>query len=136
MKNLRWEKGLKKHISTDPTCVEKKWGTERIIHNGEYCEKIMTIQPGYQVSKHAHRVKRETFTVVLGSLVVEVSDPKTSKTETFKLHAYDSITIEPMFFHTFYCPDDQNHETTFIECSMPDSPEDNIRVSRSGLRQL
>lgn len=50
--------------------VEKPWGKEEWIVNGEYCGKILTLKKGYQSSLHYHKEKKETFYVLEGRILI------------------------------------------------------------------
>jgi mannose-6-phosphate isomerase-like protein (cupin superfamily) len=114
----------------EPEVVQKTWGTEEHIYNMSHCVKIMKIKPRHQVSTHWHSKKSETFSIISGLLYVETRT-RDGEPRLVLLNPGDSITIEPNVPHTFYCPDDQKEETTFIESSTFDSADDSYRVHSS-----
>ena len=46
--------------------VEKVWGGESVMHNGEYSFKVLRINPRCGTSFHRHGLKQETFLVIDG----------------------------------------------------------------------
>jgi len=117
-----------------PELVQKAWGTEQIICRSPHACKIMTVNPGYQVSLHLHKNKTETFILIEGTLTVEAikQDGVQYKTELWQ--PYSSITLPAMTPHTFYCSDKQTGPTVFIEASTCDESTDNYRIYPSGKR--
>jgi mannose-6-phosphate isomerase-like protein (cupin superfamily) len=78
--------------------VEKLWGNEKILHNDQdYCCKVLMIRPGYTSSLHYHKVKRETFYVVSGKVMLY----RMSKGAFTVLHVGTSVTLEPGEAHSF-----------------------------------
>lgn len=54
------------------TVVNKVWGKEIWFTNEpEYCSKLLVLYPGYQCSLHFHKVKKETFIVLRGEVLLE-----------------------------------------------------------------
>jgi len=114
--------------------VEKEWGEEHIICRQPHAAKIMKLKPGYQVSMHWHGEKSETFILISGGLTLELLDSAGHKEILDLTEPFSSITINRMTPHTFYCPDEQEEETIFIEASTTDHPDDNYRLFPSGPR--
>jgi mannose-6-phosphate isomerase-like protein (cupin superfamily) len=113
--------------------VKKLWGSEFHIHNDEkYCAKAMFIVPGAKCSVHFHRVKKESFTLCSGELIVEITNLTTGLANKFHLkNVGDSITIEPNTPHTFYTPEDQVGPSWFVESSSQDFDYDSYRITQS-----
>ena len=126
-------KGLVEYIK--PTFVEKVWGTEEIIHNKEHCVKIMKLKSGYEVSSHLHFNKKESFILISGSLVIETIDQKGILTTTTLTQPLESFTLDNGVPHTFYCPDDQEEDTVFLEASTHDESTDSYRIRPSRKRK-
>ena len=123
------------------SCIQKTkkvWGSEHLIKNDEkYCVKLMTLEPGTQVSLHYHMKKEETFVLISGLLRIETIDgSKGEKRKTTLSHVGDSLTLKPGTPHTFYCPDDQIDPTVFIEASTQDFKDDSYRIYPSKKKNI
>ena len=114
--------------------AEKKWGSEELIINEDYCVKVMRLKPGYQCSLHWHAEKKETFILVSGGLTIETVDQKAEIIKVNLTEVYSSFTLETNVPHTFYCPEGQVEETVFIEASTKDRASDSYRVFPSRKR--
>jgi mannose-6-phosphate isomerase-like protein (cupin superfamily) len=104
--------------------VEKSWGQEHIIINDkekDKCFKLMLIMPGKMGSLHWHLNKKESFTVLRGTLYVDKQAYHLSKTFTngLKVGVNDRpITINKQIAHRFYAIDSPVlvlEESTFHE---------------------
>lgn len=115
--------------------ISKEWGSEEIIHNTKHCVKIMRLKPGFQVSMHWHAIKSETFILISGQLWVEIINKKGKSAVTLLTDPLNSFTLYANTPHTFYCPDDQEEETVFIEASTTDFIDDSYRFYPSGPRK-
>lgn len=52
--------------------VTKVWGHEEYTADEpEYCGKLLVIKPGWQCSLHMHPIKKETFFVLSGMVILE-----------------------------------------------------------------
>jgi len=104
--------------------VEKLWGTERwYVNEPEYCMKLMIVKPGYACSLHYHLIKKETFILTQGNLLIEINgDPYTMRDG-------DSCTLTPNTTHRFYNygPEDAQ----FIEISTHHDDADVVRLEPS-----
>ncbi|MDR3709113.1 MAG: D-lyxose/D-mannose family sugar isomerase [Capsulimonadaceae bacterium] len=65
------------------------------VNEPEYCSKWLTLTPGQQCPMHYHKVKKETFFVLQGTVVVRTSN------ETVTLNPGDRYTLFPGTPHTF-----------------------------------
>jgi len=119
---------------TEPEIDEKVWGIETIICREPHACKIMTLFPGQQVSLHWHACKTETFVLVKGKLTVEIFNQKGERNIIHLTAPLSSITIEQNTPHTFYVPDGQEGNTTFIEASTADFKDDSYRIYPSGAK--
>ena len=54
--------------------VDKLWGFEDVLYNGDYCIKVLNLNPDYQSSLHYHPTKHETFLVILGECDMQVGE--------------------------------------------------------------
>jgi len=105
--------------------VQKLWGTELWHHNNtDYCMKTLVLHHGAQSSLHYHKVKRETFLVTDGSVLLSYG------CASWIMQRGDSVTIEPGVVHRFraLCS-----EATVIEASTTHSDDDVVRLEPSKL---
>lgn len=108
--------------------VPKMWGRELWHHNdSDYCMKTLVIHSGAQSSLHYHKVKRETFLCVQGSVMLEIGG------DAHVLTRGDSITIEPGVAHRFRAVTDA---ATVIEASTTHDDADVYRVEDSKVLPL
>lgn len=124
-----------KVVEVENELVKKVWGTEEHIHNNKHCVKIMRLKPGYQVSLHFHAEKEETFILYSGRLIIESINQLGEKDITELTTPLESFTLFSKVAHTFYCPDDQEKETVFIEASTTDNENDSYRIEQSKQRE-
>lgn len=122
-------------VNCIPQTEVKVWGTEEHIHNDRHCVKIMKMKPGYQVSLHFHSNKEETFILYSGRLIIESINQLGERDITELTRPLESFTLYSKVAHTFYCPDDQDGETVFLEASTTDSPDDSYRIEPSKERE-
>lgn len=60
---------------TKPEIVAKAWGRERVIHNGDFCGKILEYdKAGAESSFEYHLVKREAFYIFRGKFLISYFD--------------------------------------------------------------
>ncbi len=79
--------------------IEKPWGHEEIWAEEDiYVGKFLYIKDGHSLSRQYHNYKRETITVLNGSLLVEIGFPVT---ESFQLVNGKTFTIIPGCIHRF-----------------------------------
>lgn len=125
-------------IVTQPTIVQKKWGYEEHIVNGDlYCGKRLVVLPnGFASSIHYHKLKTETFHVVEGEIYLEVygqdvcdytGDLKMN--ELYRLKPLDILTLPVNTPHRFYVKEKVG---IFYEFSTPDFADDSYRIVESG----
>ena len=112
-----------------PTVIQKKWGHERLLHNGDYCMKEMHLRPGFQCSIHRHPFKDETFYVVAGTMLLELGE-EPDKLAPNLLRRGQHIRVPPSTWHRFSNYADK--ECIFIEASTYDDPDDCERHTESG----
>lgn len=110
--------------------VEKVWGREDwIVNEPEYCAKLLTINPGFQSSLHAHAIKKETFIVQKGfcRLLMKM-EPHLDF--DFELHEGASKTILPGIAHRFSNIGDR--PCVILEVSTHHDDQDCARLEESG----
>ena len=123
----------------------KGWGFEYWIHNDkDYCGKELVLFKDKQCSVHYHKVKKETFYVVSGSMIVdlyshpfEVENGDLDQTvddlvmngqldiKGVYMEKGDSILIDPGTPHRFQ---GLAEETRFMEFSTQHFEEDSYRI--------
>lgn len=105
--------------------IIKAWGQETVLCNEDlYCAKYLDIIEGYQCSFHFHRVKKETFIVLSGSVKLEVDTPK----DTLYLSPGDKYTLDPGRAHRFSAI---GGDARILEVSSHHSDDDVIRLEPS-----
>ena len=115
----------------------KLWGHELWIENNtEYCGKLLHVIPDKQCSVHYHKLKKETFYVIDGSLIIEYSDTlikdKWEKMEDIKicqLNKGEAFTIDRNIAHRFYTANDSSCD--FIEISTHHDENESYRIIQS-----
>jgi len=140
-----------------PELIPKTWGYEicicSVLHdcfeNGYAC-KTLTLLPCREslgvdaCSIHYHVQKNETFYVTRGTMFLQIYVPRPGRKTPFEgtvdflepkgfiMYPGTVVTLEPYTAHRFWT---QAIETTVIEASTPDDPQDSYRLVESG-RQL
>lgn len=99
--------------------VEKTWGFEQIIHNGDYCCKLLVYRRPIASSMHYHPKKHETFYIASGWFEVEIGNNRAEV-----MGPYQSIVIPPNTPHRVRC----TIPGTIVEASTHDDPEDVVRL--------
>lgn len=117
----------------NPRTIEKAWGYEHILPCEGHTVKVMEVKPGFQCSLHFHRVKHEAFVLVQGSLYVEFYEADGTKTAHLLTKPLSTLILPACTPHTFYVPKEQQHTSIFIESSTTDDPNDNYRLTKSGM---
>jgi mannose-6-phosphate isomerase-like protein (cupin superfamily) len=102
--------------------VEKSWGFEEIIHNGDYCCKKLVYTRPISSSLHYHEKKHETFVVSEGEFVLEMGEEILTPRA---LRAGDYVVLKPGTKHRLTC---MTQRGTVIEASTHDDPEDCVRL--------
>ena len=75
---------------------EKIWGKEFwIVNNQDYCGKVLVLNRQHRCSMHYHKIKKETFLVVSGKVLLEIEEQKIT------LFPGGSVTIVPYTKHRF-----------------------------------
>lgn len=102
--------------------VDKSWGWEEVLTNGDYCcKKLVYTRPTYS-SMHYHNDKHETFVVATGRFIIESGT--TEKLNPRTAVPGFSIVLPPKTVHRITCL-----EPGFIvEASTHDRPEDCVRI--------
>jgi mannose-6-phosphate isomerase-like protein (cupin superfamily) len=101
--------------------IEKSWGHELLIHNGDYCCKELVYLKAITSSMHYHDKKHETFVVRSGMFSVYVEN---DAREWRTMGAGDWIVIPPKTTHRVRCL----KPGVIVEASTHDDPEDCVRL--------
>ena len=56
--------------------ITKLWGKEVVLHNENYCSKLVIYSGPHMSSEHYHEKKHETFVIVRGLFGVFLADPQ------------------------------------------------------------
>lgn len=105
--------------------IEKGWGYELIIHNGDgYCGKILHFNNNGMCSMHLHLKKHETFYVASGQFVLKIIDSKTGDIFLTNLSVGDIFVIKPMLPHQLFATE----EGEIFETSTEDDVDDSYRM--------
>src|SRR3989344_4962994 len=87
---------LEKRIDQTRELYGKKWGCEDwIINDKDYCGKRLLLNRGYQCSIHYHQIKKETFYVTKGLVLLQVG------AERVLMKPSNSLKINPDEKHRF-----------------------------------
>ena len=109
-------------VKEEPQEIEKAWGHETILVNRQYCAKLLHLLKGASSSRHAHRMKIETFHCIEGTAVLTVAGKGYLLTPFTR-----PKTIEPGELHSFHGVSD----AVILEVSSGDEPQDVERFSES-----
>jgi len=101
--------------------IQKNWGWEQIIHNGDYCCKKLIYTKMIASSMHYHEFKHETFVVQSGRFSVYVEN---AARDWRTMEPGDYIVIPAKMPHRVRCL----ANGTIIEASTYDDPSDCIRL--------
>lgn len=106
---------------TTGTRVEKSWGYEEIIYNGDYCCKKLVYARRIASSLHFHPIKHETFVVQSGIFSIYAEN---RGRDWVRMYPGDSVVIPPNTKHRVECL----MPGTIVESSTHDDPSDCIRL--------
>ncbi len=94
MKKLNTQKALNSYLQeyTIGDHDQRPWGEYLVIDvgynqgNGEFCEKIITVNPGNILSLQSHKLRNEVWTVQAGILTVIIDDKQYVLQEKESIH--------------------------------------------------
>lgn len=78
----------------DKQIIEKKWGCEIILHNSDYCGKILKFKKDAKFSMHFHIIKHETWYINKGMFQLTWIDPTDATAHVDVLGPGNIIEIE------------------------------------------
>lgn len=108
---------------------EKAWGKEIWLCNTEqYCAKLLIVEPGFQCSRHYHKIKDEMFVVLAGRLELYFQE-LSGFGGCFILPVGGKWQIKPGTSHRFLAPTDR---AMILEISTHHDDNDVVRLEPSG----
>ena len=111
--------------------VQKVWGREIILHDGEYCCKLLQYDGIRTSSEHYHETKHETFVVLKGLFEISwyMLDNVNERQDAARMGPGACIVLAPRTVHLVKClsPDGG----TIVEASSKEDPDDCVRLTPS-----
>lgn len=115
----------------------KLWGYEIWIENNDlYCGKHLHVVPGKKCSVHYHKIKKETFYIINGELILEYATHtdlekwnNMTDIQIKLLQKGESFTIDQNISHRFYSATPCSCD--FIEISTHHDENDSYRIINS-----
>jgi len=106
----------------------KGWGYEDWIVNNElYCGKIVHFKKGMKCSLHYHKIKDETFYVLKGKGILQISNPLLNNNVTFNLKkGKEAFRILPNIRHRITAHSDLD----VLEISTHHEESDSCRIEK------
>jgi mannose-6-phosphate isomerase len=106
----------------------KGWGREVwLVNNDQYCGKILEIDKGKCCSLHYHKIKRESFYLHSGRLIVRIKQsPDSNVVEEFEMGVGECMDLEPGTVHQLEALED----TKLFEFSTTHFDSDSYRLER------
>ncbi len=101
--------------------TQKNWGHEILVHNEDYCCKLLVYEKRVASSLHYHERKHETFVVQSGLFIVSRMG------HSVVMHPGDRMVIPPKSPHRVRCLE----PGTIVEASTFDDPSDCVRLIES-----
>ena len=108
--------------------IKKGWGHEKIItNNEEYCGKILFINKNKKCSYHYHKLKRETFYLQSGRILLAYgTTDDLSEAKELVLNPGDSFEIPRGIRHQMTALEDSQ----LFEFSTQHFDEDSFRIEK------
>jgi mannose-6-phosphate isomerase-like protein (cupin superfamily) len=119
------------HENDPKNIKKKKWGEEVMIHNKEYCGKILRFREGGKFSMHFHSEKAESWYVSKGVFWLTFIDTQTAERRRTQLHAGDIIDVGRNSPHQI----EAITEGEIFEVSTEDNENDSYRVEKGDSQQ-
>ena len=82
------------NINSPARFTHKEWGSEIMLHNGEYCGKLLRFNAGAKFSTHFHIEKSETWVINKGMIILMWIDTRNADRHTIELKEGDIIDID------------------------------------------
>jgi len=81
---------------------KKVWGYEKwIVNTSLYCGKILYLNKGRRCSLHYHKIKDETFYILEGKIIMELSSNIYLDNLIKVIQEGDVVRIRPFLLHRF-----------------------------------
>jgi len=112
--------------------IPKLWGHEIILHDGDYCCKLLHYDGIRTSSEHYHETKHETFVVLQGIFEIDwysVDDPSQGSQGFRRAIPGFCLVLEPRTVHRVRCISAQGG--TIVEASSKEDPSDCVRLQPS-----
>lgn len=107
--------------------IEKKWGGEVIIHNGDdYCGKLLLFKKGAKFSMHFHIQKKETWYIKEGKFKLKYIDTKNAVEYEVGLETGTIVEIDRGDPHQLFALTDG----IIFEVSTPHFDDDSYRIKK------
>ena len=91
-------------LHTDFEFADERGTLTQLVHEGYRQINVLTTKRGVTRGGHFHRICREAFYVISGS--VEVTLKTSERTETAVFHKGDFFAVEPYISHSMFFPED------------------------------
>ena len=91
-------------LDTDFEFADERGRLTQLVHEGFQQINVLTTKRGVTRGGHFHRISREAFFVISGS--VEVTLRTAERTESAAFHAGDFFAVEPWVSHSMFFPED------------------------------
>jgi sialic acid synthase SpsE/D-lyxose ketol-isomerase len=98
--------------------------------NGEYCKKILVVLPGQTHPEQFHFIKKETFHILYGKLLVKLNN------KSFVKITGELLTIEPKVKHEFYSKNGAVIEEISTNYNPDDSFYTDNKIQKNKLRKI
>ena len=107
----------------------KTWGYEELVHNGDYCMKLLVYTRTIASSLHYHERKHETFYVASGQFQLEINELPYGRVDRFHavLMPGKTVVLPPNTVHRVRCI----VPGVIVEASSHDDPNDCVRLEPS-----
>lgn len=102
--------------------VDKLWGAEGWVTNGDRCYKLLLLNHGYCCSLHYHKIKSESFRVLRGTVFIFLDG------RGLILEVGDEVNVPPGYKHRFYSITDT---AVILETSTRHDDDDTYRIEDS-----
>lgn len=91
-------------LHTDFEFADERGTLTQLVHEGYRQINVLTTKRGVTRGGHFHRVCREAFYVISGTVEVTLKTPE--RTETAVFHKGDFFAVEPYISHSMFFPED------------------------------